>query len=462
MKKFTSILLVLAMLTSAALMASCSNEEATETDAPVSGNEDTVVDETNPAAEETEPAVEETQPEAEETEPAVEETEPVEEVEEDDGFGFLVEQMELLNYKTFVCPYTGGDGVLGGTSGGYFDPETDEMAKFISENPEWYKDTALMSSWDTAEGPFGDRVDVSFAADTDFINDPTNTNGLMVYKSFNIENLSADTLYELYCFYDNTVYIYVNGELFFSADSQCGTVGGDDWNGGFDLIRCNSDAEKTLNDFLVEGENYIAISLKNCWGGRELDFYICYQEGSTKRDVTYFGRGSDWHYSLFDCPYTDGEGTIDGGAAGGYFDEATDEMAKFIAENPDFMTNTELLSSWPVATAPMTNVAEWAGSTHGLICYKTFTVEDLEEAFAADRLVWDANYDNAIHVYLNGVEIYTDDGECVNQDWANGQFTLDAELMAQTLKEGENYIVVTIKDGWGGREFDAGLLAHWD
>lgn len=459
MKKFTSILLVLAMLASGALMTACSGDEATETEGTPAG-----VEETEPAAEETEAPAEETEAPVEETEAPAEETEaPAEEEaaeEDDDGFGFLVEQMELFHYKTFVCPYTGGDGVIGGSSGGYFDPETDEMAKFIAENPEWYKDTEMMSKWEEAEGPFGDRIDVSFAADTDFVNDPENTNGLMLFKTFNVENLADDTLYELYCFYDNTVYIYINGELYYSHDAHCGDG---DWNGAYDLIKCNSDPDKDLGDFLVEGENTIAISVKNCWGGRELDFYICYQEGSTKRDITYFGRGSEWNYSLYYCPYTDGEGVIDGGAGGGYFDEATDEMAKFIAENPDFMNDTELLSSWPVAKAPMTSgVPEWAGSTHGLICYKTFTVDNLEEALSCDRLIWDANYDNAIHVYLNGTEIYTDDGECSVQDWQNGQFTLDADLMAQTLKEGENYIVVTIKDAWGGREFDAGLLAHWD
>ncbi|MBQ7312250.1 MAG: hypothetical protein IJW81_01560, partial [Clostridia bacterium] len=71
-----------------------------------------------------------------------------------------------------------------------------------------------------------------------------------------------------------TVYIYINGELYFFSDANCG-VG--DWNGGYDLISCNTDESKTLADFLKDGENTIAISIKNCWGGRELDLYMTAQ-----------------------------------------------------------------------------------------------------------------------------------------------------------------------------------------
>ena len=112
---------------------------------------------------------------------------------------------------------------MGGSQpNGYFDPETDEMAAFIAENPEWYKDTKLMESWDTDYAPFGDRIGVMMAADTPFINDPTNVNGLMVYKTFNITDLGDDIHYTLNVFYDNTVYIYINGKLYFKNDANCG------------------------------------------------------------------------------------------------------------------------------------------------------------------------------------------------------------------------------------------------
>ncbi len=471
MKKLTSLMLVLAMLASAALMSACSDGETAETDAPVASTEETAAEETEAPAVEEEVAEEEPAEEVVEEEPAAEEPaeeepvveeEPVEEPVVEEGPIFLIEQMETYHYATYFCPYTDGAGLVGGSAAnGFFAEEDDEMAAFIAENPEWYKDTELMSSWDEAEGPFGDCIDKIIAADTDFVNDP-NTNGLMVYKTFTVENFSDANLYELYCFYDNTVYIYINGELYYYADANCGSG---DWNGGYDLIKCNTDTSKDLGDFLVEGENTIAISIKNCWGGRELDLYMTCEENSSKKNLEFFNRGTEWHYSVYNCPYTDGEGTIDGGAAGGFFDEATDEMAQFIADNPNFMTDTALLSTWETASGPFGDIMEdigWTGSAHGLILYKTFTVENLEEVLTCDNFVWDCAYDNAIHTYLNGVEVYVDDGECVIQDWNEGEWILDKTQLSELLVEGENYFVVTIKDAWGGRNFDAGFHAKWN
>ncbi|MGN1346631.1 MAG: hypothetical protein ACI4V1_07575 [Eubacteriales bacterium] len=465
MKKIVSLMLVCAMLASAALMSACSSKETNDTpdtNASVSNTEEPADAEETEATEETEAPADAEEPAPEE--PAVEEEPAAEEPAEpeEDNSGILIDQMETYHYTTFFCPYTDGSGQVGGSaSGGFFAEEDDEMAAFIAENPEWYKDTALMSSWDEVEAPFGDCIDSFIAADTDFRNDP-NTNGLMVYKTFNVENLSDANLYELYCFYDNTVYIYVNGNLFYYSDAHCGSG---DWNGGYDLIKCNTEEGKDLGDFLVEGENYIAISIKNCWGGRELDLYMTYELNSTKKTLEFFPRGSEWHYSVYNCPYTDGEGNIDGSAAGGFFDEATDDMAKFIAENPNFMTDTALLSTWDTASGPFGNIMEdigWTGSVHGLILYKTFTVENLEDVLACDQFVWDCAYDNAIHTYLNGTEVYVDDGACVTQDWNEGEWILDSAQLAELLVEGENYFVVTIKDAWGGRNFDAGFSAKWN
>ena len=277
MKKITGLMLILAMLASSAAMTACGSEEAPavtpDTTTEASAEETTETPAEEAVTEET-PAEEEAAEEAPvEEAPAAEEpaAEEAPAVEEPAGPITLIDQMETYHYTTFFCPYTDGSGNVGGSAAnGYFEETDDEMAAFLAENPEWYKDTALMSSWDEAEGPFGDCIDKIIAADTDFVNDP-NVNGLMVYKTFTVENYSADTLYELYCFYDNTVYIYINGELYYFSDANCG-VG--DWNGGYDLISCNTDESKTLADFLKEGENTIAISIKNCWGGRELDLYM--------------------------------------------------------------------------------------------------------------------------------------------------------------------------------------------
>lgn len=463
-RKITSLILVMLMVLGVFAASGCTSNNASTADTGSSA--DTTVADTTASETADETTAEDTtagETAAEETTTAPPETEaePA-----DSSSGYIFEEYSEFHYITFACPYTDGTGVVGGSAAnGYFDEESDEMAAFIADNPEWYKDTALMESWDTADAPFGDRIGSMFAADTPFVNDPQIVNGLMVYKTFEITDLGPDMIYTLNMFYDNTVYLYINGKPFFIKDANCGTG---DWNEGYEPISYNIDnTVLTIKDFLVEGENYIACSIKNCWGGRELDMSLAYEKSSTKESLKFFNEGEEWHYGVFACPYTDGEGTVDGSVSGGFYAEEDDMMAKFIAGNPNFTTDTALLSSWPTAKAPFAAVMEdigWTGSNHGLILYKTFTVSDLNKVKTADYFDWYCLYDNAIHVYLNGTEVYTDDGACVTQDWNGGltHYQLDTAAIAGLLKEGENYFVVTIKDAWGGRDFNAGFSAEWN
>ena len=401
------------------------------------------------AAEEAEAAVEEVVEEVKEAAAEVVVSEPEQ--------GNLFEQMESWHWRTFECQYIDGNGEFSGwAAGGHY--ENDEMADFIEKNPEWYKDTAMMAAWEEADAPFGDAINSSIAADTPWTSDPQNNHGIMFYKTFNVTDVSESSLYELYMFYDNTVYCYINGEPYFILDGNCVTQ---DWNGGYDLIKCNQ-GDKTLREFLHEGENYIAVSIKDAWGGREFDAYIAYELGSTKRDLELIPQNAEWQYTVFNAPYIDGNGEENGGAAGGHFEP--DEMADYIAAHPDFMSDTATASGWATGKAPMSSgAAGWEGSNHGLMLYKTFTVDSIDELKTADEIDLFGDYDNAIHVFLNGVEIYTDDGEAVTQDWQYGiTAALDKDLMLNTLKNGENFLIVTVKDAWGGREWNCGLKAHWN
>ena len=459
MKKTFSLLLAILMI--AGMLAACSKDEPAPTPANTDANTPANTDAETPAeetpAEET-PAEEPAEETPAEEAPAAEipSEEPAAEVPQKEE-GTLIDQMSTWHWRTFECQYIDGNGEFSGwASGGHY--ENDEMADFVASNPEWYKDTAMMEKWEEADAPFGDAINAAIAADTPFTSDPDNNHGLMVYKTFNVTDLAEDTLYDYYMFYDNTVYCYVNGEPYFILDGNCVTQ---DWNGGYDLIKCNQ-GDKTFKDFLHEGENYIAVSIKDAWGGREFDAYIAYEKGSTKKDITFFDQNQEWQYTVFKAPYIDGNGEAEGSAAGGHFEP--DELADYIAAHPDFMTDTATAKSWATGKAPMSSgAAGWEGENHGLMLYKAFNVDSVEALKSCDEFNLYGDYDNAIHVWLNGVEIYTDDGEAVNQDWQYGiNASLDKDLVLSTLKDGENYMIVTVKDAWGGREWNCGFRAHWN
>ena len=473
MKK--KISLILALMLAVGTLASCSAEDAGNAVSDAVDNvKDTVSDAAEAVGDAAENAVENVQEAAGEVAENVGEAlenageavgEAVENVQEaaaelvvtEPEAGNLFEQMESWHWRSFECQYIDGNGEFSGwAAGGHY--ENDEMADFIAQNPEWYKDTAMMSQWEEADAPFGDCINSSIAADTPWTSDKENNHGIMFYKTFNVTDVSESSLYELYMFYDNTVYCYINGEPYFILDGNCVTQ---DWNGGYDLIKCNQ-GDKTLREFLHEGENYIAVSIKDAWGGREFDAYIAYELGSTKRDLELIPQGAEYQYTVFNAPYIDGNGEAEGSAAGGHFEP--DEMADYIAAHPDYMSDTATASTWPTGKAPMSSGAQrWEGANHGLFLYKTFNVDNLDEVKGCDEFNLFGDYDNAVHVFLNGVEIYTDDGEAVTQDWQYGiNAVLDKDLVLSALKSGENYLFVTVKDAWGGREWNCGFRAHWN
>ena len=149
---------------------------------------------------------------------------------------------------------------------------TEEFNTFIAENPTWKDADYDVSEWQTANAPLGDRLGSSPIGWGGIDQEP---HGLLCVTKFNVESLDelADTEFYMNIFYDNTIYVYINGNLVFSHDGQ--NADGDhvnepDWVDNY----TDKDFTESINQFLVEGENTLAISLLDGWGGRELDLAI--------------------------------------------------------------------------------------------------------------------------------------------------------------------------------------------
>ncbi len=185
-------------------------------------------------------------------------------------------------------------------------------------------------------------------------------------------------------------------------------------------------------------------------------------------DWTILEATTDWHFKLFNCPFNrDAEVQ---------FDPATDEMAQWFAEKGEEWYKDEAIladmKTWPTQTAPMGDRYDglgengspigWANDTHGIICYQTVTLtaEQIEWLTYCDEtsVYMDIWYDNAFYIYINGTLVFSDDANGGDGDWVDTMGPVDFEVdVSKLFVEGENDIVVTLKDCWGGREFIMGI-----
>ena len=201
----------------------------------------------------------------------------------DDYYGekeILVERDGGWHYKLFHMQYTGQDGDR--VNLGTFDPETDTMAQYMERYNWKMGDRGLpkgvledVSSWSTAKGPFGDdgsyhESDIGFAGDN---------HGLMICTTFEILDLE-ELLYtyeklNLYCHYDNTVSIYLNGTLVYRHSID--ETGTPDWNGDYECLNTYYEdvnayfiGDDAMKQLLIEGKNTLFAMVKDAWGGRVL------------------------------------------------------------------------------------------------------------------------------------------------------------------------------------------------
>ena len=169
-----------------------------------------------------------------------------------------------------------------------------------------------------------------------------------------------------------------------------------------------------------------------------------------------------------------------------------DGFAAFVAANPKWNTVDYDDSEWDSHDDPGqldANVG-YDGINHGLFVRAKFDLTDdqynkIKNGDAGVYLF--AKYDNTFHVYVNGVQIFADDGSWQFQvgkegssiagfkaDWYDGAYKVipvayDASYengeeiqgdltAADILHAGTNVVACSLKDAWGGRLFDADLF----
>ncbi len=175
------------------------------------------------------------------------------------------------------------------TSTDYFTRDNDGFGTFVTENPNWFAKDFDASSWETAIGSLGDRTNGRTEGGSPY-GWSGNNHGIFIRTSFTLTQEDIDdiktegnALY-LDCFYDNTLHLYINGtevvqhdeSTLFQEGVSGQSTGCHDWVEDYDAIFLDSSDERyvydgDITDLLVVGENVIAASLLDCWGGREFD-----------------------------------------------------------------------------------------------------------------------------------------------------------------------------------------------
>ncbi len=128
----------------------------------------------------------------------------------------------------------------------------------------------------------------------------------------------------------------------------------------------------------------------------------------------------------------------------------------------------EYKPNWNYGTAPFgdrivgdnAEAYGWVGENHGIFLRQEFKLRSatvMKDMHFYIRTF----YDNSIHIYLNGVEIFANDNGG-SSDWVDEYKLYKLEGVAEHLRLGKNVIAVSVHDNAGGREFDLSFFATND
>lgn len=136
----------------------------------------------------------------------------------------------------------------------------------------------------------------------------------------------------------------------------------------------------------------------------------------------------------------------------------------FDAMNPDWMF-PDADPSWAIGTAPFGDRIDhsqaekygWVGENYGIFLRQTFKLRSatvMEGMHFYLRIF----YDNTVHVYLNGTEIFAHDNGG-SGDWVDDYVLIELDDVSSLLKKGSNLLAVSVHDNAGGRELDLSFFA---
>lgn len=180
-------------------------------------------------------------------------------------------------------------------------------------------------------------------------------------------------------------------------------------------------------DFMSIGENTVTIIVTGGTGYLDASLYCGL---APKYQTEFFAKGGSWRYLM----------------------TGKDEVLPDGWQQPDYDDG-----SWETGLAPFgdrnNDKTKW-NSEKLLWLRREFTVDDLEALKQADfsANIW---YDDNVHIYLNGNEVYSDGG------WIDAYSAISLAADASMLRQGKNVIAVSLGNSgsYGGSEFDMSFYA---
>lgn len=146
------------------------------------------------------------------------------------------------------------------------------QSKTLDGAPDgWTTRTDDSTKWKTGQTPFGDRTIDGIGWKTDWSG---SNNAIILRRTFTVDDVAAFKGSPLCTsiMYDDGIRIYLNGhELFYDPD----------WVDTYVELELCADA----SEYLVEGENVLAVSLCNTAGGRQIDMTLYSYEKDTDTEA---------------------------------------------------------------------------------------------------------------------------------------------------------------------------------